>query len=364
MVKLGSVSYRCPLGLPWSKGEFPSSCREADFNTADLLQALSVPQLIALAHQSSATAAEGWVKVLLCFAGQEPLAGTAKIRWCFSEFEDAFANRPDLLFHLRSSALTRTWLLWAQRVWMCVGALLRGHEQDTCLAAVGFMPPRPNRWRLWVLVDSTVCVRDLCSRRLVVKRAPAALSVGGGGGPDCIGWGASGSWGADSNPDNLKFIPSKTGKSQHSTSRIVLIFCFSLHLTVTVSIMIAVFDQLSSLIMSKGMISSRTFVKFGWEQLGLILETPESCSCCGQLCSLPLLRDPGVSSQTESRTREDPGRFTSFPLVAGCLSGSWEADKTQTCSAGVHDVVVAGAGRGRSRAESEPGQREMKLVVV
>lgn len=60
---------------------------------------------------------------------------------------------------------------------MCVGALLRGHERDTCLAAVGFMPPCPNRWRLWALVDSTVCVRDLCSRRLVGKRAPAALSL-------------------------------------------------------------------------------------------------------------------------------------------------------------------------------------------
>lgn len=46
MGKSGIVSYRCPLGLPWSKGGFPSSCREADFNTADLLQALSVPQLI------------------------------------------------------------------------------------------------------------------------------------------------------------------------------------------------------------------------------------------------------------------------------------------------------------------------------
>lgn len=39
---------------------------------------------------------------------------------------------------------------------MCVGALLRGHEQDMCLADVGFMPPRPNRWRHWVFVDSTV----------------------------------------------------------------------------------------------------------------------------------------------------------------------------------------------------------------
>lgn len=103
----GSMPYRCPLALPWSKRGFPSSCREADFSTADLLQALSVPQLIALALQSSATAAEGWVKLLLCFAGQEPPAGTAKICWCFSEFEDAFANRPDLFFHLRSSPLTR-----------------------------------------------------------------------------------------------------------------------------------------------------------------------------------------------------------------------------------------------------------------
>lgn len=94
MGKSRSVPYRCPLGLPWSKGGFPSSCRETDFTTADLLQALSIPQLI-LAHQSSATAAQGWVKVLLCFAGQEPPAGTAKIHWCFREFEDAFANRPD-----------------------------------------------------------------------------------------------------------------------------------------------------------------------------------------------------------------------------------------------------------------------------
>lgn len=278
VVKSGSMSYRCPLGLPWIKGGFPSSCREADFTTADLLQALSVPQLIALAHQSSATAAEGWVKVLLCFAGQEPPAGTAKICRCFSEFEDAFANRPDLSFHLSSSPLTRTWLLRAQKVWMCVGALLRGHEQDTGLADVGFMPPRPNRWRLWILVDSTVCVRDLCSRRLVVKKAPAALSVGGGGGPDCISWGASGSWGAESSPASPKLISSKRGKSQHGTSSIVLIFCFSLHLIVTVGIMIAVFDQLTSLIISKGMISSRTFAKFGWEPLGLIHETPESCS--------------------------------------------------------------------------------------
>lgn len=290
----GSVSYRCPLGLPWSKGGFPSSCR--DFNTADLLQALSVPQLIALAHQSSATAAEGWVKVLLCFAGQEPPTGTAKICRCFSGFENAFANRPDLFFHLQSSPLTRAWLLQAQRVWMRMGALLRGHEQDMCLAAVGFMPPRPNRWRLWVLVDSTVCVRDLCSRRLVLKRAPAALSVGGGGGPDCIDRGASGSWGAESSPASLKLIASKKGKSQHSTSSIVLIFYFSLHLIITGGIMIALFDQLSSLIMSKGMISSRTFAKFGWEPLRLIHETPESCSCCGKLCSLPLLKDPGVSS--------------------------------------------------------------------
>lgn len=50
--------------------------------------------------------------------------------------------------------------------------------------------------------------------------------------------------------------------------------------------------------------------------------------------------------------------------MAGCLSGSWEADKTRNCSAGVREVVVAAAGRGKIRAESEPGQGEMKLVVV
>lgn len=52
---------------------------------------------------------------------------------------------------------------------MYVGALLRDHEQDRCLAAVGFMPPRPNRWRHWVLVDSTVCVRDLAAEDWLLR---------------------------------------------------------------------------------------------------------------------------------------------------------------------------------------------------
>lgn len=55
---------------------------------------------------------------------------------------------------------------------------------------------------------------------------------------------------------------------------------FSPHLIVTVDIVTAVFDQLSSLVLGKGMNSSGPFAKFGQELLGLIRETPESCSCC------------------------------------------------------------------------------------
>lgn len=94
--KSGRVSYRCFFGLPQSKGGFPDSCRKADFNTADLLQTLKVPQLIVLAPQCSATAAQGWVKALLCFSGREPPGDTAESRWRFREFADAFANRLDL----------------------------------------------------------------------------------------------------------------------------------------------------------------------------------------------------------------------------------------------------------------------------
>lgn len=141
---------------------------------------------------------------------------------------------------------------------MCVGALLRGHERDTCLAAVGFMPPCPNRWRLWALVDSTVCVRDLCSRRLVGKRAPAALSLE----EDQIASAEEPLAPGEKENQAPPVVNSFSPKEENHTSSIVFICCFSLHLIVTMGIMIAVFDQLSFLIMRKG-ISSRTFAKFG-----------------------------------------------------------------------------------------------------
>jgi len=77
MGKSGRVSYRCLFGLPRSKGEFPGSCRKADVNTADFLQAREVPRVIVLARWCSAAVAQGCVEAALWFAGPEPPADAA-----------------------------------------------------------------------------------------------------------------------------------------------------------------------------------------------------------------------------------------------------------------------------------------------
>lgn len=82
-------------------------------------------------------------------------------------------------------------------------------------------------------------------------------------------------------PASLK-LPSHPKEENHITAPVALspFSFFSPRLIVTVDIVTAVFDQLSSLVMGKGMNSSRPFAKFGREPLGLVRETPESCSCC------------------------------------------------------------------------------------
>lgn len=193
---------------------------------------------------------------------------------------------------------------------------------------------------------------------------------GGEGRPDSISRGASGSGSLccpvlrrrrrDKPCQSQTPISSKRGKSHLSTSSIVLIFFFSPHLLVTVGIVTAIFNQLSSLVVGKGVSSSRAFAEFSRELLGLIRETPETCSGCVVALLPASAEGPGGDRSGTVRRPGGSGQVCFFP----CLVSVGSCSSQMRHEAAVRGVAVTGAGRGRSRAESEPGRGEMKLVVI
>lgn len=125
-------------------------------------------------------------------------------------------------------------------------------------------------------------------------------------------------------------------------------------------IVTAVFSHLSSLIMGKGIHSSRPFSKLGQKVLGLTYETPESYSYC-LAALLPAPAEGPRGDQLGVVTH--PGRSRQVCFFP-CLMSVKGCSRQTRQEATVHGIAVAGAGRGRSRAESKPAQGKIKLVVI